>query len=129
MTPAPLALLVEDTDIYRLILSAYLRQLGFEVTALESGESAAEVARELKPDLICLDLMLPGVGGYEVCAELRAAPETADTPILITSARATPQDRAFAELAGADDYLTKPFLPTELAESVRRLLRRKRAQA
>ena len=129
MTSSPLALVVEDSDVYRILLSAHLRQLGFDVTALESGDNAAEVARELKPDLICLDLMLPGVGGYDVCAELRAAPETADTPILITSARTTPQDRAFAELAGADDYLAKPVRPTELAESVRRLLQRKRAQA
>ena len=74
MTSSPLALVVEDSDVYRILLSAHLRQLGFDVTALESGDNAAEVARELKPDLICLDLMLPGVGGYDVCAELRAAP-------------------------------------------------------
>jgi len=129
MTTAPLALVVEDSDMSRILLSAHLRQIGFDVTALESGDHAAEVARELKPDLICLDLMLPGVCGFDLCAELRTMPETQDTPILITSARATPQDRAFAEMAGADDYLAKPVLPVELAEAVRRLLRHQRSQA
>lgn len=129
MTRFPLALVVEDSDISRVLLSVHLRQLGFEVTALDSGDEAARLARELQPDLVCLDLMLPGVGGYEVCAALRAAPETAETPILITSARTTPQDRAFAEAAGADDFLPKPVEPTELAETVRRLLRNRQARA
>ncbi len=129
MNAQPVALVVEDTEMLRVLLSTHLRQLGFEVTALESGERAADVARELRPDLVCLDLMLPGVGGLEVCEQLRSSDETSRIPILITSARDMPQDRAFAEVAGADDYLIKPIDPITLAESVRRLVQRKRLSA
>lgn len=111
------------------MLAAYLRQMGFEVTALDRGDDAASVARELRPQLICLDLMLPGVCGLDVCEQLRRAEETADTPILITSARNMPQDRVFAEMAGADEYLSKPINPTTLAECVRQLMQRKRSVA
>jgi DNA-binding response OmpR family regulator len=127
MTASPIALVVEDSEPLRAVISAYLRQLGFEVTALASGDDAVEVARELRPQLVCLDLMLPNVSGLEVCDRLRQAEETADTPVLITSARDTPQDRLNAELAGADDYLVKPIQATALAERVRRLLQRRQA--
>lgn len=126
MTDQPIALIVEDSAFLRSILAAHLRQLGFQVTALEKGESAAAVARHLRPQLICLDLMLPGVCGLEICEQLRSAEETAHTPILITSARSMPQDRVFAEQVGADDYITKPIHPAALAECVRRLMVRKR---
>jgi DNA-binding response OmpR family regulator len=129
MTAPPIALVVEDSAPLRSVLSAYLRQLGFEVTALASGDDAAEVARELRPQLICLDLMLPNVGGFEICDRLRQAEETAEIPVLITSARNTPQDRLQAELAGADDYIVKPVEPTAFAERVRRLMQRGQARA
>jgi DNA-binding response OmpR family regulator len=116
------ALLVEDCAALRMLTTATLRQLGMEVTALPGGEGVVEVAREIRPRVIVLDLMLPDVCGLEVCEALRACEETADIPILVISARSTPQDRAFAEIAGADDYLVKPITPTALAERVRRLL-------
>ena len=128
MHTTPTALIVEDAPLLRATLAANLRQLGFEVTALEKGDEAVQVARELRPALVCLDLMLPGVGGLEVCEQLRSTDELAATPIMITSARNTPQDRMFAEIAGADDYLIKPVDPTAFAESVRRLMLRKRIE-
>lgn len=129
MSFQPVALVVEDAPELRVVLSAHLRQLGFEVTALGSGDKAADVAKDIRPDLVCLDLMLPGVCGLEVCERLREIEETAHTPILITSGRDMPQDRVFAELAGADEYLTKPIDPMTLAESVRRLMQRGRLAA
>ena len=128
MHAPPIALIVEDSALLRTTLSANLRQLGFEVTALERGDDAVNVARELRPHLVCLDLMLPGVGGLDVCEQLRGSEETAHTPILITSARNMPQDRMFAEMAGADDYMVKPIQPAAFAESVRRLMLRKRVE-
>jgi DNA-binding response OmpR family regulator len=119
------ALVIEDSAPLRTMLSACLRQLGFEVTALPHGENVVEIARELQPRLICLDLMLPDICGLELCEMLRGCEETAGIPILITSARSTPQDRAYAEMAGADDYLIKPIDPTVLAERVRQLLNRR----
>jgi len=120
-------LIVEDTPELQRFLSACFRRMGFAVLSARDGEAALEIARRTLPDLVSLDLMLPNVSGLEVCERLKGAPETADIPVLITSARTSPQDRAEAEIAGADDYLMKPIDPVELAQRVRALLDRKAA--
>jgi len=122
--PAPRALVIEDAPELRLVLSAQLRRLGFEVRALSDGDHAVAVAQEFCPDIVCLDLMLPNLCGLEVCEALRSTPQTAGVPIVVTSARTSPQDRAHAELAGADAYLTKPVGTDALAATVQALLGR-----
>ena len=120
-------LIVEDTPELQRYLSACFRRMGFDVVSAREGEVAVEIAARMLPDLICLDLMLPNVCGLEVCERLKRLPATRGIPVLIVSSRTSPQDRAEAEIAGADDYLMKPIDPAELAARVRALLDRKAA--
>ncbi|MCC7184947.1 MAG: response regulator [Acidobacteria bacterium] len=106
----------------RTILGALLRRQGLVVTAVRDGEAGYAHAVAHKPSIICLDLMLPNTSGLEVCRRLRQTPETAQTPIVIVSARPYPQDRASAIEAGADAYLHKPCEATAVASTVRTLL-------
>jgi len=92
------------------------------VIEVGSGRLAVEVLGRTAPGLVVLDLMLPELSGFEVCEHIRRVPELRRVPVLITSARGMPQDRAQAEEAGADAYLVKPFSRNELIETVRRLL-------
>src|ERR671936_321520 len=94
---------------------------GFRVSVAASGEEALAPARENEPDLIILDLMLPGVDGFEVCRRLRGG---LNTPILMLTARDAVRDKVAGLEAGADDYLAKPFVFDELVARVRALLRR-----
>jgi two-component system response regulator MprA len=115
-------ILVVDDDPN--ILKVMKRGLGFEgyrVQVAESGEDALATARETEPDLIILDLMLPGVDGIEVCRRLRGG---LNTPILMLTARDAVRDKVAGLEAGADDYLAKPFVFDELVARVRALLRR-----
>jgi two-component system response regulator MprA len=115
-------ILVVDDDPH--ILKAVQRGLGFEgyrVQTAASGEEALSVARDNEPDLIILDLMLPGVDGFEVCRRLRGG---LSTPILMLTARDAVRDKVAGLEAGADDYLAKPFAFDELVARVRALLRR-----
>ncbi|HEX5166303.1 MAG TPA: response regulator transcription factor [Thermomicrobiales bacterium] len=115
-------LVVEDE---RSILSAIRRGMAFEgyaVEVAETGNQALDIVRDRLPDLIVLDIMLPGIDGLEVCRRIRAAGE--DVPILMLTARDEVQDRVAGLDAGADDYLIKPFAFEELLARVRALLRR-----
>lgn len=115
-------LIVEDE---RSILSAIRRGMAFEgytVDVAETGNLALDIVRDRMPDLIVLDIMLPGIDGIEVCRRIRAAGE--DVPILMLTARDEIQDRVAGLDAGADDYLIKPFAFEELLARVRALLRR-----
>lgn len=115
-------LVVEDE---RSILSAVRRGMAFEgytVEVAETGNQALDIVRDRMPDLIVLDIMLPGIDGIEVCRRIRAAGE--DVPILMLTARDDVQDRVAGLDAGADDYLVKPFAFEELVARVRALLRR-----
>lgn len=116
-------LVVEDD---RAIASAVRRGLifeGYEVTVADSGPKALDIAREHMPNLIVLDIMIPGVDGIEVCRRIRSAGE--DVPILMLTARDDVADRVAGLDAGADDYLVKPFAFEELVARVRALLRRR----
>ncbi|MCX5762515.1 MAG: response regulator [Gemmatimonadetes bacterium] len=125
-TNEPLALVVEDMPELRLLFSAVLRQAGFRVETLEDGNNVLAEAIRLRPDLICLDVVMPSVCGLDVCEQIRYTPATMDIPVLMMSVRSTPQDRANAELAGASGYLTKPVHPAELGQRARALLKRAR---
>lgn len=114
-------LVVEDEDSLREALRYNLGRTGYTVFAVGNGMEALEAARREKPDVIILDIMLPGLDGLEVCRQLRR--ETA-TPILLLTARGTESDKVVGLETGADDYMTKPFSLRELQARVRALLRR-----
>jgi two-component system KDP operon response regulator KdpE len=116
-------LVVDDEPQIRRALRAGLAAQGYAVTAVASGEEALDHAALHPPDLIILDLMLPGLSGLEVCRRLR---EWSDVPILVLSAHGLEKDKVLALDDGADDYLTKPFGMDELLARVRAALRRQR---
>ncbi len=122
-TNEPLALVVDDTPELRLMFGAVLRQAGFRVITLEDGDRVVEEALRLQPALICLDVVMPSVCGLDVCEQLHSTAGTMDIPVLVMSVRATPQDRANAELAGAAGYLVKPVHPADLSQRARALLK------
>ena len=114
-------LVVEDEDRIRQFLQRGLTFEGYRVDVAADGEEALEIARDNPPDLVLLDIMLPGIDGIEVCRRLRAASEV---PILMLTAKEAIEDRVAGLDAGADDYLVKPFAFDELMARVRALLRR-----
>lgn len=117
-------LIVEDEPDIRKLVHYNLAQEHFKVLEAEDGEKALKIARQEKPDLIILDLMLPSLSGLEVCRILRERPETVRLPVLMLTAKAGEADRVVGLEMGADDYLTKPFSPRELVARVKAILRR-----
>ena len=113
----------DEPDIVDLI-SGNLHREGFQVIPAYTGEDALELVKSKKPDLIILDLMLPGIQGLDVCKYIRQNPEYSRIPILIVSAKDSEVDRVLGLEMGADDYITKPFSPRELVGRVRAVLRR-----
>lgn len=114
----------DEPDIVDLI-SLNLGREGYGVVPAYSGEECLELVRAKNPDLLILDLMLPGIQGLEVCRLIRVNPEYAQMPILILSAKDTEVDRVLGLEMGADDYITKPFSMRELTARVRAALRRR----
>ncbi|MEJ2707832.1 MAG: response regulator transcription factor [Anaerolineales bacterium] len=114
-------LVVDDKKELRDLLKQYLNQEGFEVATAMDGQQALFVARQQKPDLIVLDLMMPEMGGYEF---LRAYSREADTPTIILTAKTEENDKVLGLELGADDYVTKPFSMRELTARIRAVLRR-----
>jgi two-component system response regulator RegX3 len=122
MTSSPARILVVDDEESILQFVSYnLRKEGYDVTTATDGEAALELAAENTFDLVVLDIMLPGLDGYEVCRRLRAS---GDTPVLFLSARDTELDKVVGLEIGGDDYLAKPFGVRELVARVKALLRR-----
>ncbi len=114
--------LVVDDDVKTVeLVKLYLNRDGYRVMTAYDGIEALRLAREGRPDLIVLDLMLPGMDGLEVCRTLR---NESDVPIIMLTAMTTDQDKLNGLELGADDYMTKPFSPRELAARVRTVLRR-----
>jgi two-component system alkaline phosphatase synthesis response regulator PhoP len=114
--------LVVDDDIKTVeLVKLYLNRDGYRVITAYDGNEALRLARESHPDLIVLDLMLPGIGGLQVCNILR---KESDIPIIMLTAMTTEEDKLTGLSLGADDYVTKPFSPKELAARVRAVLRR-----
>jgi two-component system response regulator MtrA len=119
-------LLVEDDERIRLALHLALTDEGCEVVEAASGEEALQLLETTSADVVLLDLMLPGVDGLEVCRTLRAR---GDLPIIIVTARTDSADVISGLEAGADDYVTKPLVASELAARIRALLRRRQPAA
>jgi two-component system phosphate regulon response regulator PhoB len=122
-------LVVEDEPDIRSLIVFNLSREGFRCRTAASGEEALQEVRSSQPDLIVLDLMLPGLDGLEVCRRLRSDAATASVPVIMLTAKADEVDRIVGLEMGADDYVVKPFSPKELVARVRAVLRRTRAPA
>ncbi|GJQ20982.1 MAG: hypothetical protein HBSIN02_13370 [Bacteroidia bacterium] len=120
-------LVAEDQPHIRALIQYKLRNSGYQVVAVEDGEAALRSARESIPDLILLDVMMPLMTGFEVLAALKQHEETRNIPVLLVTAQSSETEVLRGLELGADDYITKPFSPNELAARVRTvLLRRKK---
>ena len=119
---AQLIYLADDEKNIRELIAMFLQQEGYQVQKFSDGDSLAEACREMLPDLVILDIMMPGTDGLSICSHLRQ--KNPDLPIIIVSAKDSPMDRVTGLTLGSDDYLVKPFLPLELVARIRALLRR-----
>ncbi|CQR48293.1 Transcriptional regulatory protein CssR [Paraliobacillus sp. PM-2] len=113
--------IVEDDPNIRDIVSAYLNKEGYQVSMADNAEDAWELTSEHAPDMWILDIMLPGMDGYELCKKIR---QKSEVPIIIISAKDEEVDKILGLELGSDDYLTKPFSPRELVARVKRLFKR-----
>jgi DNA-binding response OmpR family regulator len=126
MSDDPRTVLVadDDEDILQLV-SFRLQRAGYTVVTAADGQQALAAAREHRPDLAVLDVMMPGLNGYEVTRQLRADPATQAIPVILLTARVQEADVSRGFEAGADDYLRKPFSPQELRSRVQAILTRR----
>ncbi|MBO7237548.1 MAG: response regulator transcription factor [Kiritimatiellae bacterium] len=117
--------IIEDDSAIRSILSITLKGAGFAIVKeAETGDEGLRLVKELKPSLVLLDLMLPGIDGFTVCKKIRESPETASTPVIMLTARSEEEDIVRGLECGADDYITKPFSRQVLLARIRAVLRR-----
>jgi DNA-binding response OmpR family regulator len=123
-TVARKILVVDDEEVLVETIAYNLEQAGYQVITAADGYSALEAARSERPDVILLDIMLPGLDGLEVCRQLRREAETATIPIIMLTAKGDEIDKVVGLEVGADDYVTKPFGRRELLARIRALLRR-----
>jgi DNA-binding response OmpR family regulator len=121
-TPPPCVLVVDDEPILLRLLQVNLRLEGFDVVACSSGEDGLRRAEERTPDAVVLDVLLPGIDGFEVCRRLREIPATAHVPVILVTAQAQDEDRERGYALGVHEYVTKPFEPAELVALVREAL-------
>jgi len=122
----PNILIVEDEAALVELLTYNLQKAGFRTAVARDGDEAMLAVEETRPDLVLLDWMLPYVSGIEICRRLRRDTDTRDLPIILLTARSEEDDRVRGLEAGADDYVIKPFSPTELVARVRAVMRRTR---
>jgi EAL domain-containing protein (putative c-di-GMP-specific phosphodiesterase class I)/DNA-binding response OmpR family regulator len=115
-------LIVDDDEDILLIVQTILANAGYSVTVARNGREGVDLALELKPDLILLDVMMPELSGWEVCTTLKNAPETRQTPIVMMTVKSEIRDLITGMQVGADDYITKPFTRRKLLSTVRQLL-------
>ena len=118
-------LVVEDEEDIQQLISYNLVRAGFDVDCADSGEEALRRAGEKQPDLVLLDLMLPGMDGFDVCRRLRLADQTREVPIIMLTARGEDGEMVAGLDLGADDYITKPFSPAVLISRIKAVMRRK----
>jgi DNA-binding response OmpR family regulator len=124
-----LVLIADDDADIRGLVALRLERSGFTVECAEDGESALSSARAMRPAVVVLDVAMPGLTGLEVLAALKGDPDTAQLPVMLLTARAAPTDVEHGLGAGADEYVTKPFSPQELAARVEALFARTWAAA
>ncbi|MFL5278584.1 MAG: response regulator transcription factor [Myxococcales bacterium] len=124
MTAAPLVLVVEDEKDLADLMQFNLQKAGYETLSARSGDEALAISRTRTPDLVLLDLMLPGIPGTEVCRQLKSSQRTRNVPVIMVTARGEEVDRVVGFELGADDFVTKPFSMRELILRVRAVLRR-----
>lgn len=122
-------LVIEDDPATSRLVDYSLRHEGYQVFTASNGLEGIRKAHDEAPDLIILDVMLPGMDGFEICHRLRSEPDTANLPILMFSAKAQEIDRDTGLRVGADDYLSKPAAPTDIVSHVENLLAKKKQVA
>lgn len=115
-------LLVEDNEDNRVVYATMLKHYGYRVVETANGEDVVDIAKDQKPDLVLMDISLPGIDGWTATQRLREEEETADIPVVAVTAHALPEDRAKAEAVNCDGYLTKPCEPRRLLEEVQRII-------
>ncbi|MEW6058944.1 MAG: response regulator [Actinomycetota bacterium] len=118
----PRILIVDDDPVIIRLLQINFRLEGYEVDAASRGEEALRLVQEHRPDVVVLDVMMPGLDGWEVCRQLKADPAVRHIPVIFLSARAQDEDRQRGYALGVDEYVTKPFDPAHLVEIVGRAL-------
>ena len=116
-------LLVEDEGDIRDVIEYNLEREGYLTLAFDNGEAGLEAIRNESPDLVLLDLMLPGIDGLEICRQIKEDPTTRDIPIIMITAKTEESDVVLGLGVGADDYVNKPFSPQELIARVKSVLR------
>jgi DNA-binding response OmpR family regulator len=119
--PMPTVLVVDDESIVREVVAQYLRQDGFDVQVAADGPEALSRFAQARPDIVLLDLMLPGIDGIEVCRRIRSQ---SNVPVIMVTAKGDETDTIIGLGVGADDYVSKPFSPRELVARVKAVLRR-----
>jgi len=119
-------LVAEDQPHIRALIEFKLKNNGYRVVAVEDGEAALEKAKELIPDMILLDVMMPLMTGFEVLAALKNIPETRHIPVLLVTAQSNESEVLKGLEMGAEDYITKPFSPNELAARIKSVLLRQK---
>jgi DNA-binding response OmpR family regulator len=122
----PTILIIEDDWSAVRILELSLKQEGYQIITALDGERGLELARAQLPDLVLLDVMMPGMNGFEVCSQLRANPVTAHLPIVIITVRSQKADKETASEFGVSGYITKPFRRAELVATIKAALAEKR---
>ncbi len=115
-------LVVDDDAMNREVMEAFLIAESYQVLLAHNGTEGLELARRHLPDLILLDVRMPDISGYDVCAELKAQPPTQRIPIMLVTGFDAPEDRKLGVAAGADDFLSRPFNGEQLLQRVARLL-------
>lgn len=125
----PRILIVDDDPVILRLLQINFRLEGYNVDAASRGDEALRRAREAMPDVVVLDIMMPGVDGFDVLRQLKEDPTSRDVPVILLSARAQDEDRRRGYALGVEEYVTKPFDPAHLVEMVRRVLAGRPAQA
>ena len=123
------ALIVEDDPDARKVLSLILKLDGYQIHSAPGGQEALTLLAELVPDVILLDVMMPGMDGYQVCQWVRSNPATRRVPVIMLSGKADPESVARGMEVGADEYLAKPITPSNLTRQVKAVLARTSARA
>lgn len=117
-----IALIVEDSRTDRELLTSYLQQSGITVQSAQSSEEALQIVQATPPDVVFLDVVLPGQSGFEFCRDLKTNESTQSIPVVICSTKGTEADKLWGSMLGADAYLTKPVDQQQLSETVDRFI-------